>query len=165
MSVLVLLRISSLLGNFGIWTWLSNGCVSHDIRLLMIMTNSHADELKENCVTLEGTILCHHDKLQRTVQYQISCEAKRGWDSPWPMISRIKYIALGNNGNLEGDCGWGDPEWTCVLSAKFSFIFKATHFQQPQPKAASSPHLLFIMMKLNQGCPGYGGAPLRSVAL
>ena len=45
-----------------------------------------------------------------------------------------------------------------------NFIFKARHFQQPQPKAASSPHLLFIMMKLNQGCPGYGGAPLRSVA-
>ena len=117
--VLILLRISSLLGNFGIWTWLSNCCVSHDIHLLMIMTNSHADELKENCVTLEGTILCHHDKLQRTVQYHISCEAKRGWDSSWPMISRIKSIALGNNGNLEGDCGW-DPEWTCVLSAKFS---------------------------------------------
>ena len=42
----------------------------------MIMTNSRADELKENCVTIEGTILCHHDKLQRTVQYQISCKPR-----------------------------------------------------------------------------------------
>jgi hypothetical protein len=45
----------------------------------------------------------------------------------------------------------------------FSFIFRARHVQLPQPEAESSHYLLFIVVKLNQGCPGYCGVFLRAV--